>query len=95
MTKYVIANGRIYTENETIEQGYILIENGKIIQLLKVKYQGDLTTIDVKTACLPSLLISYAWWLWRRHMDASFEGLKHLSESLLSKVQQVLLPLQQ
>ncbi len=74
MTKYVIANGRIYTENETIEQGYILIENGKIIQIAEGEYQGDLTTIDVKgNMCYPVLLIyicmvAMAKTLWTLHL---------------------------
>lgn len=87
MTKYVIANGRIYTENETIEQGYILIENGKIIQIAKGEYQGDLTTIDVKGQhVLPGFIdIHMHGGYGEDAMDASFEGLKHLSESLLSE----------
>ncbi|WP_353422945.1 N-acetylglucosamine-6-phosphate deacetylase [Staphylococcus xylosus] len=87
MTKYVIANGRIYTESETIEQGYILIENGKIIQIAEGEYQGDLTTIDVKGQhVLPGFIdIHMHGGYGEDAMDASFEGLKHLSESLLSE----------
>ncbi|AID43426.1 N-acetylglucosamine-6-phosphate deacetylase [Staphylococcus xylosus] len=87
MTKYVIVNGRIYTENETIEQGYILIENGKIIQIAEGEYQGDLTTIDVKGQhVLPGFIdIHMHGGYGEDAMDASFEGLKHLSESLLSE----------
>ncbi|MEB8305589.1 N-acetylglucosamine-6-phosphate deacetylase [Staphylococcus xylosus] len=87
MTKYVIANGRIYTENETIEQGYILIENGKIIQIAEGEYQGDLTTIDVKGQhVLPGFIdIHMHGGYGEDAMDASFAGLKHLSESLLSE----------
>ncbi|MEB7383379.1 N-acetylglucosamine-6-phosphate deacetylase [Staphylococcus xylosus] len=87
MTKYVIANGRIYTENETIEQGYIVIENGKIIQIAEGEYQGDLTTIDVKGQhVLPGFIdIHMHGGYGEDAMDASFEGLKHLSESLLSE----------
>lgn len=87
MTKYVIANGRIYTEKETIEQGYIVIENGKIIQIAEGEYQGDLTTIDVKGQhVLPGFIdIHMHGGYGEDAMDASFEGLKHLSESLLSE----------
>ncbi|MGW7806135.1 N-acetylglucosamine-6-phosphate deacetylase [Staphylococcus xylosus] len=87
MTKYIIANGRIYTENETIEQGYILIENGKIIQIAEGEYQGDLTTIDVKGQhVLPGFIdIHMHGGYGEDAMDGSFEGLKHLSESLLSE----------
>lgn len=87
MTKYVIANGRIYTEKETVEQGYIVIENGKIIQIAEGEYQGDLTTIDVKGQhVLPGFIdIHMHGGYGEDAMDASFEGLKHLSESLLSE----------
>ena len=87
MTKYVIANGRIYTENETIEHGYILVEDGKIIQITEGEYQGDLTTIDVKGQhVLPGFIdIHMHGGYGEDAMDASFEGLKHLSESLLSE----------
>lgn len=87
MSEYVIANGRIYTENETIEQGYILVEDGKIIQITEGEYQGDLTTIDVKGQhVLPGFIdIHMHGGYGEDAMDASFEGLKHLSESLLSE----------
>ena len=87
MNKYVIANGRIYTENETIEQGYILVEDGKITQITEGEYQGDLTTIDVKGQhVLPGFIdIHMHGGYGEDAMDASFEGLKHLSESLLSE----------
>ncbi|MFQ3845532.1 N-acetylglucosamine-6-phosphate deacetylase [Staphylococcus pseudoxylosus] len=87
MSKYVIANGRIYTENETIEHGYILVEDGKIIQITEGEYQGDLTTIDVKGQhVLPGFIdIHMHGGYGEDAMDASFEGLKHLSESLLSE----------
>jgi N-acetylglucosamine-6-phosphate deacetylase len=32
MSEYVIENGRIYTETETIERGYLVINNEKITQ---------------------------------------------------------------
>lgn len=87
MSEYIIANGRIYTENETIEQGYILVEDGKIIQITEGEYQGDLTTIDVKGQhVLPGFIdIHMHGGYGEDAMDASFEGLKHLSESLLSE----------
>lgn len=87
MSKYVITNGRIYTENETIEQGYILVEDGKITQITKGEYKGDLTTIDVKGQhVLPGFIdIHMHGGYGEDAMDASFEGLKHLSESLLSE----------
>ena len=85
MSKYVIANGRIYTENETIVQGYIIIDNGKIAQIGTGEYQGELTTIDLKGQhVLPGFIdIHMHGGYGEDAMDASFEGLKHLSESLL------------
>ncbi|MGD6885277.1 N-acetylglucosamine-6-phosphate deacetylase [Staphylococcus shinii] len=87
MSKYVIANGRIYTENETIAQGYIIIDNGKIAQIGTGEYQGELTTIDLKGQhVLPGFIdIHMHGGYGEDVMDASFEGLKHLSESLLSE----------
>ncbi|WP_436953025.1 N-acetylglucosamine-6-phosphate deacetylase [Staphylococcus shinii] len=87
MSKYVIANGRIYTENETIVQGYIIIDNGKIAQIGTGEYQGELTTIDLKGQhVLPGFIdIHMHGGYGEDAMDASFEGLKHLSESLLSE----------
>lgn len=87
MSKYVIANGRIYTENETIAQGYIIIDNGKIAQIGTGEYQGELTTIDLKGQhVLPGFIdIHIHGGYGEDAMDASFEGLKHLSESLLSE----------
>lgn len=87
MSKYVIANGRIYTENETIAQGYIIIDNGKIAQIGTGEYQGELTTIDLKGQhVLPGFIdIHMHGGYGEDAMDASFEGLKHLSESLLSE----------
>ncbi|MGW8048587.1 N-acetylglucosamine-6-phosphate deacetylase [Staphylococcus shinii] len=87
MSKYVIANGRIYTENETIAQGYIIIDNGKIAQIGTGEYQGELTTIGLKGQhVLPGFIdIHMHGGYGEDAMDASFEGLKHLSESLLSE----------
>ncbi|MDW8570388.1 N-acetylglucosamine-6-phosphate deacetylase [Staphylococcus shinii] len=87
MSKYVIANGRIYTKNETIAQGYIIIYNGKIAQIGTGEYQGELTTIDLKGQhVLPGFIdIHMHGGYGEDVMDASFEGLKHLSESLLSE----------
>ena len=44
MAEYVIENGRIYTEDETIEKGYLIIKAGKIAGVGKGKYEGELTT---------------------------------------------------
>ena len=48
MVEYVIENGRIYTETETIDCGYIIIKSGKIAGLGVGKYEGDLQTIDAQ-----------------------------------------------
>lgn len=36
MSQYVITNGRIYTEAQVIEKGYLVVENGKISDIQKV-----------------------------------------------------------
>ncbi|WP_436860082.1 N-acetylglucosamine-6-phosphate deacetylase [Staphylococcus caeli] len=87
MSKYVIENGRIYTEVGTIVQGYLIIENGIITHIASGSYQGDLTTVDVQGQhVLPGFIdIHMHGGYGEDAMDASFDGLKHLSESLLSE----------
>ena len=47
MSQYVITNGRIYTEAQVIEKGYLVVENGKISDIQKGDYKGHLNQIDV------------------------------------------------
>src|SRR5699024_7978931 len=87
MVEYVIENGRIYTETETIDCGYIIIKFGKIGGLGVGKYEGDLQTIDAQGHhILPGFIdIHMHGGYGEDAMDASMTGLKHLSESLLSE----------
>lgn len=87
MSEYVIENGRIYTETGTIKQGYIVIKNDKINSIEPGKYHGDLTTIDARGQhILPGFIdIHMHGGYGEDAMDASHDGLKHLSESLLSE----------
>lgn len=87
MSEYVIENGRIYTETGTIANGYIIVKNGKIDDISSGEYTGHLTTIDVHGQhVLPGFIdIHMHGGYGEDAMDASYEGLKHLSESLLSE----------
>lgn len=67
MSKYAIINGRIYTEEETIEKGYIIINNGKIHAIEVGDYNGNLKTFDAhgEIYC-PVLLIFIYMGIWGR-----------------------------
>ena len=47
-TNYVITNGKIYTEKQVIENGYLVVEDGKISDIQQGTYTGELEQIDVK-----------------------------------------------
>lgn len=87
MAEYVIENGRIYTEYETIEKGYLIIKAGKIAGVGKGKYEGELTTYDAQGHhVLPGFIdIHIHGGYGEDAMDASEDGLQHLAKSLLSE----------
>lgn len=87
MAEYVIENGRIYTEDETIEKGYLIIKAGKIAGVGKGKYEGELTTYDAQGHhVLPGFIdIHIHGGYGEDAMDASEDGLQHLAKSLLSE----------
>ncbi|MDG0821793.1 N-acetylglucosamine-6-phosphate deacetylase [Staphylococcus equorum] len=87
MAEYVIENGRIYTEAELIERGYIIVKDDKITDIGKGDYEGALTTYDAQGQhVLPGFIdIHMHGGYGEDAMDASYEGLKHLAESLLSE----------
>ncbi|MDN5663867.1 MAG: N-acetylglucosamine-6-phosphate deacetylase [Staphylococcus equorum] len=87
MAEYVIENGRIYTEEEIIERGYIIVKNDKITDVGKGDYEGALTTYDAQGQhVLPGFIdIHMHGGYGEDAMDASCDGLKHLAESLLSE----------
>ncbi|MGJ5709600.1 N-acetylglucosamine-6-phosphate deacetylase [Staphylococcus equorum] len=87
MAEYVIENGRIYTEEEIIERGYIIVKDDKITDVGKGDYEGALTTYDAQGQhVLPGFIdIHMHGGYGEDVMDASYDGLKHLAESLLSE----------
>ncbi|MDN5696040.1 MAG: N-acetylglucosamine-6-phosphate deacetylase [Staphylococcus equorum] len=87
MVEYVIENGRIYTEEEMIERGYIIVKDDKITDVGKGDYEGALTTYDAQGQhVLPGFIdIHMHGGYGEDAMDASCDGLKHLAESLLSE----------
>ncbi|CCI59980.1 N-acetylglucosamine-6-phosphate deacetylase [Staphylococcus equorum] len=87
MVEYVIENGRIYTEEEIIERGYIIVKDDKITDVGKGDYEGALTTYDAQGQhVLPGFIdIHMHGGYGEDAMDASCDGLKHLAESLLSE----------
>ena len=87
MAEYVIENGRIYTEEEIIERGYIIVKDDKITDIGKGDYEGALTTYDAQGQhVLPGFIdIHMHGGYGEDAMDASYDGLKHLAESLLSE----------
>lgn len=84
---YAIVNGTIYTEEGIIYPGYIIIEDEKIIAVEEGVYQGELETLDANgNHVLPGFIDLHIHGGYGEDvMDASFDGLKHLSEMLLSE----------
>lgn len=84
---YAIINGVIYTEDEIISNGYLVIEAGKIRAIEKGSYDGDLEVLDAKGHhILPGFIdIHIHGGYGEDAMDASYDGLKHLAEQLLSE----------
>lgn len=87
MSNYVITNGKIYTEEQVIENGYLVVEDGKISDIQEGEYTGDLQQVDAKGQnVLPGFIdIHIHGGYGEDAMDASYEGLKHLAEQLLSE----------
>lgn len=87
MSKHAIINGKIYTEEETIERGYIIVNNDKIHAIEVGDYKGNLKTFDAHGEnILPGFIdIHIHGGYGEDVMDGSYKGLKHLSEQLLSE----------
>ena len=87
MGNYVLTNGVFYTENETIRHGYLVIQDGEITEIGHGNYEGSLETVDVKGAnVLPGFIdIHIHGGYGEDAMDANYDGLKHLAESLMSE----------
>ncbi|RIN76149.1 N-acetylglucosamine-6-phosphate deacetylase [Staphylococcus simulans] len=87
MTEYVVTNGKVYTETGVLDKGYVKISDGKISEVGQGDYQGDLEVVDAQGQyVLPGFIdIHIHGGYGEDAMDASFDGLKHLAESLLSE----------
>ncbi|MCH4985795.1 N-acetylglucosamine-6-phosphate deacetylase [Macrococcoides goetzii] len=86
MMRYVIKSKNIFTE-EGIVDGYIVINNKKIEAIQTGLYSGEDSVCDYHDAyIMPGFIdIHIHGGYGEDAMDASFEGLKHLSKSLLSE----------
>ena len=87
MTEYVIQGGTIYTEDGSIEKGHIIVKDGRILHIGHTPYHGHLKTLNVPNShILPGFIdIHIHGGYGEDAMDASADGLKHLSERLLSE----------
>ena len=94
MSEFVITNGKIYTEEQTIDKGFIHIKDGKILSVGSGHFQkeaadanGSIQFLDAKGQhILPGFIdIHIHGGYGEDAMDASYDGLKHLAESLLSE----------
>ncbi|WP_330999236.1 amidohydrolase family protein, partial [Staphylococcus haemolyticus] len=77
----------MYTEQQVIEHGYVVINDGRIEQIASGEYDGMLETVDAQGQhVLPGFIdIHIHGGYGADAMDASYEGLKHLAENLLSE----------
>lgn len=87
MSEYAIVNGKIYMESSVIENGYLIISNGKITCVKSGSYKGQLPTVDVQCShVLPGFIdIHIHGGYGEDIMDANLKGLRKLSELLLSE----------
>lgn len=94
MSEYVITNGKIYTEEQTIDKGFVHIKEGEILSVGSGRFQEEETDtsksiqyINAKGQhILPGFIdIHIHGGYGEDAMDASYDGLKHLAESLLSE----------
>ncbi|TDM40346.1 N-acetylglucosamine-6-phosphate deacetylase [Macrococcoides goetzii] len=86
MMRYVIKSTNIFTE-EGIVDGFVVINNNKIETVQPGIYSGEDNVYDYQNAyIMPGFIdIHIHGGYGEDAMDASFEGLKHLSKSLLSE----------
>lgn len=84
---YVIQGGSIYTEDGVVKDGHIIVKGNQIHQIKHFPYEGPLEVIDATGQhILPGFIdIHIHGGYGQDVMDASTEGLKVLSEGLLSE----------
>lgn len=95
MSELIIYNGKIYTEDVTIDKGYVHIKEGRIVSVGKVENvesivndtTNKIQVIDVQGHhVLPGFIdIHIHGGYGQDAMDGSYDGLKYLSENLLSE----------
>ncbi len=85
MSNYVITNGRIYTEEQVIENGYLVVEDGKISDIQKGNYTGNLQQVDAKGQnVLPGFIdIHIHGGYGEDAMDASYEAVETFSRTIV------------
>ncbi|QLK86356.1 N-acetylglucosamine-6-phosphate deacetylase [Staphylococcus sp. 17KM0847] len=84
---FVIQGGTIYTEDGVIQNGHIIVKEGKIHQISHTPYTGDLDVVDATGQhILPGFIDLHIHGGYGHDiMDASVEGLEVLSQNLLSE----------
>ncbi|MBC3134484.1 N-acetylglucosamine-6-phosphate deacetylase [Staphylococcus warneri] len=92
MKEYLLINGQIYTESQKIEHGFIHIKDSKIMEIGSDKdrlntLSKSYPTVDAQGHhVIPGFIdIHIHGGYGEDAMDASMDGLKHLSEQLLSE----------
>lgn len=95
MSELIIYNGKVYTEDDKIDNGYIHVKDGQIVAIGEVDdkaaIDNDTTNkiqvIDAKGHhVLPGFIdIHIHGGYGQDAMDGSYDGLKYLSENLLSE----------
>lgn len=92
LKEYLLINGQIYTESQKIEHGFIHIKDSKIMEIGSDKdrlntLSKSYPTVDAQGHhVIPGFIdIHIHGGYGEDAMDASMDGLKHLSEQLLSE----------
>ncbi|RXK17319.1 N-acetylglucosamine-6-phosphate deacetylase [Macrococcus sp. DPC7161] len=83
----VFTNGKIYTEQGVIDNGYIIVKDGTIESIHHGSYQGDLETIDCKGQhVLPGFIDIHIHGGYSFDtMDATKEAISGLAKNLVSE----------
>ena len=74
MTEYVVANGRIYTEDKVVDQGYIRVADGKIAEVGVGNIQVTCKLSRLKEKIFYQVLLIFIFMVvmarmrWTRHL---------------------------